>query len=57
MREFAAQHHAAHEGASVPASVISELTRRIETLEIQAARRERVFNRLMDLFSGLDQRR
>jgi putative secretion ATPase (PEP-CTERM system associated) len=57
MREFAAQHHAAHEGAGVPASVISELTRRIEMLEIQAARRERVFNRLMDLFSGLDQRR
>jgi len=26
-------------------------------LEIQAARRERVFNRLMDLFSGLEGRR
>jgi putative secretion ATPase (PEP-CTERM system associated) len=57
MREFAAQHHPAHEGASVPASLIAELSRRIEMLEIQAARRERVFNRLMDLFSGLDQRR
>lgn len=57
MREFAAQHHPAHEGASVPASVITELARRIEMLEIQAARRERVFNRLMDLFSGLEGRR
>jgi putative secretion ATPase (PEP-CTERM system associated) len=57
LREFAAQHQPTHEGTSVPASVITELSRRIEMLEIQAARRERVFNRLMDLFSGLDQRR
>jgi putative secretion ATPase (PEP-CTERM system associated) len=57
MRDFAAQHHPAHEGVSVPASLIAELSRRIEMLEIQAARRERVFHRLMDLFSGLDQRR
>lgn len=57
MRDFAAQHHPAQEGASVPASLIAELSRRIEMLEIQAARRERVFHRLMDLFSGLDQRR
>jgi general secretion pathway protein A len=57
LREFAAQHQPAHEGASVPASVIAELSRRIEMLEIQAARRERVFNRLMDLFSGLEGRR
>lgn len=56
MREFAAQHHG-HEGATVPASVLADLSRRIEMLEMQAARRERVFNRLMDLFSGLDQRR
>jgi general secretion pathway protein A len=57
LREFASQHQPAHEGASVPAPVIAELTRRIEILEMQSARRERVFNRLMDLFSGLDQRR
>lgn len=57
LREFAAQHQPAHEGAGVPASVIAELSRRIEMLEIQAARRERVFNRLMDLFSGLEGRR
>ncbi|MFQ3623838.1 MAG: AAA family ATPase, partial [Acetobacteraceae bacterium] len=56
LREFAAQ-HGGHEGASVPASMLAELSRRIEMLEAQAARRERVFNRLMDLFSGLEGRR
>lgn len=50
-------HHAPHEGSGVPPSVISDLSRRIEMLEMQAARRERLFNRLMDLFSGLEGRR
>ncbi|MFQ3621966.1 MAG: AAA family ATPase [Acetobacteraceae bacterium] len=40
-----------------PSAVVSDLARRIEQLEIQSARRERVFNRLMDLFSALDLRR
>lgn len=34
------------------ASVINDLLHRVETLEIMTARRERVFNRLMDLFAG-----
>ncbi len=42
-------------GAS--SAIVSDLARRIEQLEIQSARRERVFNRLMTLFSELDLRR
>ena len=58
LRDAAPHHAALHEGgATVPASVLSDLSRRIEMLEMQAARRERLFNRLMDLFSGLEGRR
>ncbi len=38
-------------------AVVADLARRVELLEIQSARRERVFNRLMDLFATLDLRR
>ncbi|MCS6854481.1 MAG: AAA family ATPase [Elioraea sp.] len=38
-------------------AMVADLARRVELLEIQSARRERVFNRLMDLFSALDLRR
>ncbi len=38
-------------------AVVADLARRVELLEIQSARRERVFNRLMDLFAALDLRR
>ena len=58
LRDAVPHHAPLHEGgATVPASVLSDLSRRIEMLEMQAARRERLFNRLMDLFSGLEGRR
>lgn len=54
LREFAAQHQA-QDGMGTPA--LAELARRIERLEAEMARRERVFRRLMDLFAGLDRGR
>lgn len=38
-------------GSASPA-LLNDLVHRIEVLEVQSARRERVFNRLMDLFAG-----
>jgi hypothetical protein len=40
-----------------PGPQIGELSRRIEALERVTARRERVFNQLMDLFAAMGSRR
>ena len=37
--------------------VVTDLTRRVQVLEESGARRERVFQRLMDVFSGFNAQR
>jgi general secretion pathway protein A len=40
-----------------PGSALNDLERRIDSLERVTARRERVFNQLMDLFAAMGARR
>jgi len=45
-------YNGSYNGTAMSSGLLNDLLQRVETLEMLTARRERVFNRLMDLFAG-----